>query len=81
MLVVVSILIWHFEILTVGWEIILNISGVSIYCGWLFPIVGIILGIMGLKSVEKKLAMVGLILSVICLVTYIYAVTSVFRII
>jgi hypothetical protein len=76
-LAVVSILIWHFEILTVGWELIVIISGISFYFAWLFAIVGIVLGIMGLKSVVKKLAISGLVLSITSLTTYIYMVTLV----
>ena len=60
-----------------GWELIVIISGISFYFAWLFAIVGIVLGIMGLKSVVKKLAISGLVLSITSLTTYIYMVTLV----
>jgi len=55
-----------------GGEIIGNIADVSIFWGWLIPMLGFALGIMGLKSVKKKLAITGIILSSIGLVTYIF---------
>ena len=38
--------------------------------GWLFPAVGLVLGIMGLKYMSKKLAIAGIVLSSIGLMTY-----------
>ena len=61
-----------------GWEIIVNVSGLFVFWGWLFAIVGIVLGIMGLKSVKTKLAIAGLVLCVTGLATYIYVITLVF---
>jgi len=48
------------------------LSFFSLILGWLFPIVGLILGILGLKSTKKKLAITGIILSLIGLAGYIY---------
>lgn len=71
----VSNLIWAW------WEPIESILVVYFYWGWLFAIVGIVLGIMGLKSVKNKLAIAGLVLSVAGLVPYIYyAIVIAFRI-
>jgi hypothetical protein len=38
--------------------------------GWLFPTVGLVLGIMGLKYMRKKLVIGGIVLSSIGLMTY-----------
>jgi len=48
------------------------IAGFSFYWDWLFSSVGISLGIMGLRSTKKKMAMTGIILSSVALVTDIY---------
>lgn len=71
-LAAVSALIRAFDIFPTWWEPIESISGFYDYWGWLFAIVGIVLGIMGLKSVKNKLAIAGLVLSVTSLVPYIY---------
>jgi hypothetical protein len=43
-----------------------------LYGGWLFAAVGFILGIMGLKYTRKKLAIAGVVLSVIGFVAFVY---------
>lgn len=48
------------------------IAGFSFYWDWLFSSVGVVLGIMGLKSTKKKTAMIGIILSSMALVIDIY---------
>lgn len=55
-----------------GGQIIEIIVEASIFWGWLVPLLGIALGIMGLKSVKKKLAIVGIVLSFLGLVTYVF---------
>lgn len=40
--------------------------------GWIFPVLGLILGIVSLKSIKKNLAIIGIILSLIGLVGVIY---------
>jgi hypothetical protein len=52
-------------------EIIGWIGIIVLFLGWLFPLLGIILGIIGLRS-EKKLAIIGILLSLIGLIGYIY---------
>jgi len=52
--------------------IIMFIACFSLYWGWLFSIVGLTLGILGLKSVRKKLAIAGTVLSSIALITAIF---------
>ncbi|MBN2463580.1 MAG: hypothetical protein JXB43_08310 [Dehalococcoidia bacterium] len=44
----------------------------SLFGGWLFAMVGLIFGIMGLKYTKRKLAIAGIILSVIGFVAYVY---------
>ena len=44
----------------------------SLFGGWLFATVGFIFGIMGLKYTRKKLAIAGIVLSVIGFVAYVY---------
>jgi hypothetical protein len=53
-------------------EIIGWIAIIVLFLGWLFPLLGIILGITGLKSQKKKLAIIGILLSLIGLIGYIY---------
>ena len=48
------------------------LSFFSLILCWLFSISGFIFGIFGLKSTKKKLAIIGIILSVIGLIGYIY---------
>jgi len=38
--------------------------------GWLFPIAGLILGVLGLKYSKRKLAITGIVLSLIGLIVY-----------
>jgi len=42
----------------------------EIEIGWLFPAVGLVLGIMGLKYTKKRLAVTGIILSIFGFMTY-----------
>ncbi len=49
------------------WDIDSNIILVSVKWGWLFSIIGLILGILGMKSSAKKLAISGIVLSAITL--------------
>jgi len=51
----------------VGW-----IEVIVLFLGWLFPLLGIILGIIGLSSQKKKLAIIGILLSLIGLIGYVY---------
>ena len=61
-------------------SILADVSIVSFYSspiswlfgGWLFATVGFILGIMGLKYTRKKLAIAGVVLSVIGFVAFVY---------
>lgn len=43
-----------------------------LYLGWLFSILGIILGIFGFSSTKKGLALSGIIMSMVSLGAYIY---------
>jgi hypothetical protein len=56
-------------------SVIDDIAPYSLFGGWFFPTSGLVLGIMGLKSTKKKLAITGIILSTIGLMAYIYALT------
>jgi hypothetical protein len=47
-----------------------DIAPYSLYGGWFFPTSGFILGILGLKSTKKKLAVTGIILSTIGFMAY-----------
>ena len=53
-------------------RIIDYISTSSLFGGWLFAAVGFIFGIMGLKYTRNKLAIAGIVLSVIGFVAYVY---------
>ena len=52
-----------------GRYIILVIRMFSFFWGWLFAMVGFALGLMGLKSTRRRLAITGIILSSMALVT------------
>ena len=56
------------------------VSLCSLFTGWLFAIVGFILGIIGLKYIKMKLAIIGIILSTIGFGAYIYLFIMVLRI-
>jgi hypothetical protein len=53
-------------------EIMTWITLIFFYLEWILPLLGIILGIKGLKSMKKNLAKLGIILSSCGLVGYIY---------
>ena len=47
-----------------------NIGWLLLIGGWSFAAVGIVLGIIGLKYIKKKLAITGLVLSLVAFVSY-----------
>ncbi len=49
------------------WDIDSNIILVSVKWGWVFSLIGLTLGILGIKSSAKKLAISGIVLSGITL--------------
>ncbi len=49
------------------WGVEYNLAAISLRWGWLFSVIGLTLGIMGIKSSFKKLAIVGIALSAVTL--------------
>jgi hypothetical protein len=60
----VAILASHGHTPLYGYDIDSNIVLISVKWGWLFGVIGLILGILGLRSSYKKVAISGLVLSI-----------------
>jgi hypothetical protein len=60
----------HGDIPRYGYNIDSNIVVISVKWGWLFGLMGLILGILGMKSIDKRLAISGITLSSIAFTIY-----------
>lgn len=49
---------------------IVELEGFAYYCAWIFSILGIFFGVIGLKSEKRKLAVSGIVLSAAGLIGY-----------